>query len=37
MWPNYLAGAGAGRIPGFIEMMQVVRSHKAGSARLAGR
>jgi len=36
-WPNYLTGVGAGRIPGFIEMMQVCLSHKSGSARLVGR
>jgi hypothetical protein len=34
---NYLAGVGAGRTPGFIEMKQVGHSCWSGSARLAGR
>ncbi len=37
MWPNYLAGIGAGRKPEFIEMMQVGVSLGSGSARLVWR
>ena len=36
MMPN-LAGIGAGRTPEFIEMKQVVLSHRPGSARLVNR
>jgi len=35
--PNYLAGAGAGRTPEFIEMKQVGHGCWSGSARLVGR
>lgn len=34
---NLLAGADAGRIPEFIEMMQIHQSHNSGSGRLSGR
>lgn len=37
MMPNYLAGVGAGRTPGFIAMMQVDHGCRSGSARLVGR
>jgi hypothetical protein len=36
-WRNLTAGVGAGCTPEFIEMMQVRRSHKSGSARILGR
>jgi len=37
LMPTSIAGVAAGRMPEFIEMMQVGRGHKSGSARLRGR
>lgn len=37
MWPNPIAGVAAGRMPEFVEMIQVGPSHSSGSVRLYGR